>query len=98
MEPFRAPLTEGNAVYLFNARRLRDEMFTQGGEHTVEITPDGRRAIVLGYESAVAKRVNRPDGGGKLAWRPMMQHQARSLAAAILSGSAESFVPYLMEA
>jgi hypothetical protein len=27
-----------------------------------------------------------------------MQHQARSLAAAILSGSAESFVPYLMEA
>ena len=67
MEPFRAPLTEGLPVYLFNASRLRPEMFTEGGGRAVEISEEGRRAIVLGYEAAVAKRVNRPDGGGKLS-------------------------------
>jgi len=98
MEPFRAPLTEGLPVYLFNARRLRTDMFSEGIEHVVEISEEGRRAIVLGYEAAVAKRVNRPEGSGKLGWRPMMLHQARSLSNAILADDAEYFRPYLMEA
>ena len=98
MEPFRAPLTEGLPVYLFNASRLRPEMFTEGPERAVEISEEGRRAIVLGYEAAVAKRVNRPDGGGKLGWRAMMQYQARSLAQAISGAAPGLFVPYVMEA
>jgi CRISPR-associated protein Cas1 len=98
MEPFRAPLTEGLAVYLFNARRLRSDMFGEGLDRAVEIAPEGRRAIVLGYEAAVEKRVNRTDGGGKLAWRAMMQHQAYGLARAVLVGQPDLFMPYLMEA
>jgi CRISPR-associated protein Cas1 len=98
MEPFRAPLTEGLAVYLFNAHRLRNDMFATSAGRPVEISAEGRRAIIIGYEAAVAKRVNRTDGGGKLAWRAMMQHQARSLAHAVSAPDASVFLPYLMEA
>lgn len=97
MEPFRAPLTEGLAVYLFNAKRLRPEMFLTGGERLQEISAEGRKAIVSGYETAVARRINRPDGKGKLGWKAMMQHQARSLAHAVQRGDAGQFTPYVME-
>ncbi|WP_322514722.1 hypothetical protein SR870_17025 [Rhodopseudomonas palustris] len=72
-------------------------MFCNGSNHPVEISAEGRRAIVLGYEAAVAKRINRTDGAGKLAWRAMMQLQARSLAHAVLNGQPALFVAYLME-
>jgi CRISPR-associated protein Cas1 len=98
MEPFRAPLTEGLAVYLFNARRLRPEMFSSGHGDGFLMNADARKALVTGYEAAVEKRVNRTNGKGKLAWRPMMRLQAASLANAVLQGKADLFVPYTMEA
>ncbi len=98
MEPFRAPLTEGLAAYLFNARRLRPEMFTRLEDGTVRIDRAAVRAIIRGYEAAVARRVNVTGAKGKLAWRPMMRHQARSLARAVRAGAPELFTPYLMEA
>lgn len=98
MEPFRAPLTEGIAVYLFNARRLRSEMFLKGDMRPIEMNDDARKAIVSGYEAAVAKRVNRPDGGGKLAWRAMMLNQAQALSDALRNEDPARFHPYLMEA
>lgn len=98
MEPFRAPLTEGLAVYLFNARRLKADMFRQGQEWPIEMTAEARQAVVAGYETAVARRVNRPDGGGKLGWRAMMRHQAQGLAQAVRDRRPEAFQPYLMEA
>jgi len=96
MEPFRAPLTEGLAAFLFNARRLRPEMFVTEGK-TVRIDPAGRRALVAGYESALGRVVNAPGRAVRLAWRPMMRHQALSLAAAVRTGDAARFTPYLME-
>ncbi|MBR9910614.1 MAG: CRISPR-associated endonuclease Cas1 [Gammaproteobacteria bacterium] len=98
MEPFRAALTEGIAVYLFNARRLKPEMFQDGDQYPVEMNDDARHAIIKGYETAVAKRVNRTDGGGKLAWRAMMRHQAHNLANALKTRTPTDFKPYLMEA
>ena len=98
MEPFRAPLTEGLAAYLFNARRLRPEMFAPLEDGAVRIGREAVRAIIKGYEAAVARRVNITGGKGKLAWRPMMRHQAQSLARALRSGGPEAFQPYLMEA
>lgn len=98
MEPFRAPLTEGLAIYLLNARRLRAEMFSDADTGRIEISGPGRKAIIQGYESAVAKRVNRPDGRGKLTWRAMMRHQAQTLAHAVLEAHADRFRPYLMQA
>jgi CRISPR-associated protein Cas1 len=94
MEPFRAPLTEGLAVFLFNARRLRPEMFTRGRTR-VEMSPEARRAIILGYETAVARQVTAPGRGQRLAWRPLMRRQALDLAVALRTGGA--FLPYVME-
>lgn len=98
MEPFRAPLTEGLVIYLLNARRLKPNMFSDDGEKRIEISPEGRRAIILGYEAAVAKRINKTEGTGKLGWRAMMREQAQSLVRAVLAEEAHIFVPYLMEA
>lgn len=98
MEPFRAPLTEGLPVYLFNARRLRREMFAEDAAGRIEISPDGRKAIIQGYETAVARRVNQPDRQGKLAWRAMMGHQAQTLVHAVLEEDPDRFSAYLMEA
>jgi CRISPR-associated protein Cas1 len=94
MEPFRAPLTEGLAAFLFNARRLRPDMFDGG-----QIAPEGRQALIAGYEAAVARRVAAPGAAAtRLAWRPMMRRQALSLAAAVRAGDALLFLPYEMAA
>lgn len=98
MEPFRAPLTEGLPIYLFNARRLRPEMFSNEHGDGLVMNADARKALVTGYEAAVEKRVNRTDGKGKLAWRPMMRLQAASLASAVFQSKVDLFIPYLMEA
>ena len=97
MEPFRAPLTEGLAVFLFNARRLRPDMFSKLADGSVRISRDAVGAIITGYEQAVAKRVNITGGKGKLAWRVMMRRQARDLARALRNGDISLFTPYLME-
>jgi len=98
MEPFRAPLTEGLASFLFNARRLRPEMFTPLPDKTVRISREAVGAIITGYEQAVAKRVNITGQTGKLAWRPMMRRQAQTLARALRKDDLSLFTPYLMEA
>jgi CRISPR-associated protein Cas1 len=98
MEPFRAPLTEGLVVYLINARRVRPEMISVEEDGQVGLSADARKALILGYETAVARRVNRPGGGGKLAWRSMMRFQAQRLAEAFRARDPALFQPYLMEA
>lgn len=98
MEPFRAPLTEGLAVYLFNARRLRPDLFRQRNDAGIRINRDGQNAIIRGYESYVVKRVNITGRKGKLAWRPMMLRNAQGLAKAVRRGDVSLFQPYLMEA
>lgn len=96
MEPFRAPLSEGLAVYLLNSRRLRPEMFDDEPS-PVRISGQGRRAIVNGYETAVSKRINVTGKKLKLSWRMMMRRQAQDLAKAYRTGELGSFQPYLME-
>jgi len=98
MEPFRAPLTEGLASYLFNSRRLSIDDFTPIDTTGIRIHRHALRAIIKGYEQAVAKRINITGKTGKLAWRPMMQRQANDLAKAIKTGDFDAFQPYLMEA
>lgn len=97
MEPFRAPLTEGVAAFLFNSKRLSADMFTPIDPEGVRIHFKARRAIIKGYEQAVAKRVNITGGKGKLAWRPLMKRQAYDLAKAFRANDPELFQPYLME-
>lgn len=97
IEPFRAPLTEGLAVFLINSNRLRPEMFSPDGK-AVFIEWKGRKALIAGYEQAVAKRVNVTGKKMKLAWRPLMLRQAQDLAKAFRQSNPASFQPYLMEA
>lgn len=98
MEPFRAPLTEGLPIYLFNARRLRPEMFEDDkAESEITIDAAGREAIIREYENAVAKRIRKPDSPQKLGWRAMMLYQSRSLVHAVKSLDPKLFRPYLMQ-
>lgn len=97
IEPFRAPLTEGLAVYLFNANRLRPDMFSEE-EDVLHIHWRGRKALIAGYEQAIAKRVNVTGTKMKLAWRPLMRRQAYDLARGFRQSDPELFQPYLMEA
>jgi CRISP-associated protein Cas1 len=96
MEPFRAPLTEGLTAFLFNARRLKPQMFTPTAEG-IRIHPEARAALVRGYEAAVARPVKATGRNIRLAWRPMMRRQAQDYAKAVMQGDAALFQPYLME-
>ncbi|NOX73468.1 MAG: CRISPR-associated endonuclease Cas1 [Alphaproteobacteria bacterium] len=98
MEPFRAPLSEGLAAFLFNSSRLRAEMFTPLPDKSVRLSRDAVSAIIKGYEQAVARRVNITGRKGKLAWRPMMRRQAVDLARALRAQDMTLFTPYLMQA
>lgn len=97
MEPFRAPLVEGQVAFLFNARRLRKDMFTRT-EKGVHISREGRRALIVGYEAAVDKQVKSPSTGKKYAWRAIMRMQAQSLAKAMRADDPALFHPYIMKA
>lgn len=97
MEAFRAPLAEGLAVFLFNSNRLKNDMFTKT-EGGIRIQSSARRAIITGYEQALAKRVNVTGKNVKLAWRPLMRRQAFDLAACFRHKDISLFQPYLMEA
>jgi len=98
MEPFRAPLTEGLAVFLFNSGRLKPEMFTTTEAGGIRIRQPARRALIAGYESAVARRVNVTGRKMRLAWRPLMRRQAVDLGKAARAADPDLFLPYLMEA
>ena len=97
MEPFRAALTEGIAVFLFNARRLKYDEFDQNNAGEILLNKSGRRALVEGYETAAARRIGKPDGTGKLSWRAMMMWQANKLANTIRTNDPSQFQAYLMD-
>lgn len=97
MEPFRAALTEGTPIFLFNANRLREDMFSQNSFDMCDISKEGIGAIIKGYESAVARRISQAGEGRKYHWRAMMAKQARSLAKAVIQKDNRLFTPYLMD-
>lgn len=98
MEPFRAPLSEGLAIFLFNAKRLKLEMFSTLEDGAIRMNREAQRAIIRGYESAVARRINVTGKKYKLAYRLMMRKQASDLAKAYKKGDIHLFQPYWMEA
>lgn len=79
MEGFRALLGEGLPVSLFRRRRLRPSMFTTEGEAII-IDTEGRRALITGYEDAVARPVTSRHSGNKVGLRRLMLEEARALA------------------
>ena len=94
MEAFRAPMSEGLAVTLFNQNRLRAAMFTPVGS-SIRIDTEARRALVLGYEAAVGRVTLNPATGRRLTWRKLMEAEAGALAAHCRAPETAAFVPFV---
>jgi CRISPR-associated protein Cas1 len=97
MEPFRAPLAEGIAIYLFNSRRLRPEMFEVNENAMPRMQREAIHAVIGAYETQAMRRIKVPWERGKLAWRRAVLRQAQLLAKAIRKGDPGIFKPFIMD-
>ena len=100
IEPFRAPLAEGLAVYLFNNRILRAGDFLAGqdmglGRHDIRLLPGASRRLVQAYEAWLARAILDPVTGRRTTWRSLLLHEAHRFGRAALDGAVYS--PYLMK-
>ena len=99
MEIFRAPLTEGLAVYLFNNRLLDEEMFQPCDDRGVRLLRHGHGAIISGYQERAADEVVSQRTGKRLSWRRLIQEEAVAYARHCRnSGAGEhALAPYHMD-
>ncbi len=96
MEEFRAPLTEGFAVYVFNNRILKPEHFIAApGGAGKSILPEGRRALIRAWEASLARPVKSPGSGLRRTWRGVIDDQIGLFAAHIDCG--EAYRPYHLD-
>jgi len=79
MEGFRAPLSEGLAVTLFNRNRLRPGMFSETADG-IRIGRDGIRALIVGYEQTVSRTLRSTHSGKTRPWRAIMLEEVRAYA------------------
>lgn len=96
MEGFRAPLSEGLAVALFNQGRLKDEMFVSTDKE-VRIMPEARTAIIRGYESATARLTTSRHSGRRRTWRALIEEEAGAYAAHCRDPAGRGFAPHLLD-
>lgn len=94
VEPFRAPLAEGLAVYLANNRILVPGDFASG-EEGVRLSHPAARKLVQTYESWLARPVKDPATGRFSSWRSLLLIHARRFARAIEQGG--DFMPYRLK-
>ncbi|WP_212635391.1 CRISPR-associated endonuclease Cas1 [Rhodobacter capsulatus] len=94
MEGFRALLTEGVAVTLFNRKVLRPEHFTEDG---ARISPAGQRAIIEGYEAALDRVVRSNHSGARHKLRVVMREEARAFARHCRAPDQGSFEPQVQD-
>jgi CRISP-associated protein Cas1 len=94
IEAFRAPLSEGLTVYLFNNRIIGkdDYLITDG---TARLTGAASRRLVETYESWMARPIKNPRTGHFTTWRGLLLLETRSFAAAMRNG--DLFTPYAMD-
>jgi CRISPR-associated protein Cas1 len=101
IEAFRAPLSEGLAVYLFNNRILQaaDFVARAGGAdkpgNGLRLTGAGSRALIEGYEGWMARPVRNRRTGNDTTWRGLLLSECRAFASALRSGAA--FAPYRLD-
>lgn len=100
MEPFRAPLAEGLAVYLVNNRILRAEDFIlepprSSRRHGVRLLPAASRKLVQAYEAWVARPIFDPVAGQRTTWRSLLLTEAQRFAR--LAQDGRPWTPYRMK-
>ena len=98
MEAFRAPLTEGLTVYLFNNQILRADQFLDNGGDGFQIAAEGRRRLVRAWEHWLEK-LDRPvksrRTGDETSWRGLMEEEMLAFAAHVRGH--EVFSPYRLD-
>ena len=72
-------------------------MFDTEAADMVLMSAPARKALIQGYETAVAKRIQKPDQPGKLTWRAMMRYQSQSLARTLYKADSGAFQPLVMD-
>ena len=100
MEPLRGPLVESLAMWLFNNRVMRRELFAaDGADGSCRLARGGAAAIIRSWETTLARTVTMPGEarGRKVAWRRLMELQGRAYADAVLAGDPAGFRPYVMD-
>ncbi|WP_282610833.1 CRISPR-associated endonuclease Cas1 [Pelagibius sp. Alg239-R121] len=75
IEEFRAPLVEGLTVTLANTRAIKLEMFAVQDDGSCRIAPEGRDAIVRGYEAWLDRQVKSQRTGKTVLWRRVVEEQ-----------------------
>lgn len=96
MEVFRATLSEGLAVGLFNRRRLRTEMF-EAQESRLRILTPGRRALIMGYEESLERVIRSSQTGSRHVLRRIMLEEARALARHVRSPETVPYLPQIQD-
>jgi len=81
MEEFRAPLVEGTALALVNRGAVVPEGFRQMSTGAWAMSQETWKAIIRGYEAALARTIASPRRHGhKVTWRQAMADQAAAFA------------------
>jgi CRISPR-associated protein Cas1 len=78
MEPFRPLIADSVVLSAINTRRITIKDFVRSG-NSVNLTPEGRKAFFLAYESRMDTLVTHPLFGYRLSYRRLLEVQARLL-------------------
>ena len=95
IEEFRAPLTEGPAIYLFNVGTLKPDDFKTTNTEGTRIVAAKRGAVIRMFRRTLAQEFTNPFTERKTTWGGMMLYQARSLAKSVQEDV--PYQPYIMD-
>ena len=95
IEEFRAPLTEGPAIYLFNVGTLKQENFNATDGPGTRIEPNKRGDIIRVFRRTLATEFKNPFSGRRTTWGGMMLYQARALSKAVQQGT--PYRPFIVD-
>ena len=83
MEEFRPLIADSVVLRLVNHAELRPSSFIQRGD-AVSLTSDGRKAFFGAYERRMREEVRHPIFGYRVAYRSLLEVQARLFGRALL--------------
>ena len=97
MEGFRALLTEGLAVALFNKKHLTADMFSERAEGMMRISAAGQRACIVAYEAALNRPRRSAHTGKHHKMRVILREEARALARHCRDPQGSPFIPQVQD-
>lgn len=83
MESFRPLIADSSVVQAINNGEVRPSDFVHAGG-SVNLTPDGRKRFIATFERRLAQEVTHPLFGYRIAYRRLLEVQARLLARHLL--------------